>query len=162
MSCLYIVRHGIAIEHGTPGYDEDERPLTPLGVKRMRQVAEGLKALRIKVDRIVTSPLPRASQTADIVADVLDLGSILETADALRSGTSAGSIRDWLSTRDEEKLMIVGHNPSLQDLIPLLAGGSIHLELRKGGVACLTKLPEGDYSLDWLARPRLLRGLRWK
>jgi phosphohistidine phosphatase len=160
MSCLYIVRHGIAIEHGTPGYDEDERPLTPLGVTRMKEVARGLKTLKLKIDTIVTSPLPRASRTANILAGVLDLESHLETADALRSGTSAESIRDWLATRDEENLMIVGHNPSLEDLISLLAGGSLQLQLRKGGVACLARLPEGSYSLDWLARPRLLRNLR--
>jgi len=159
MSCLYIVRHGIAIEHGTPGYDEDARPLTPLGEKRMRQVARGLRTLKPKLDRIITSPLPRASKTAEIVADVLGLESILETADELRAGESAESIRHWLTTRDEANLMIVGHNPSLQDLIPLLAGGSMTLELRKGGIACLTRLPEGTYSLDWLARPRLLRSM---
>jgi phosphohistidine phosphatase len=160
MSCLYIVRHGIAIEHGTPGYDEDERPLTPLGATRMKEVARGLRALKLKIDTIVTSPLPRASRTASILAGVLDLEPNLETAEVLRSGTSAESIRDWLATRNEENLMIVGHNPSLEDLISLLVGGSLQLQLRKGGVACLAKLPEGTYCLDWLARPRLLRNLR--
>ena len=129
MSCLYIVRHGIAIEHGTPGYDEVERPLTPLGERRMRQVAKGLKTLKPKLDRIITSPLPRASKTAKIVAEVLGMEEILETADELRAGESAESIRHWLTTRDETNLMIVGHNPSLQDLISLLSGGSITLEL---------------------------------
>ena len=72
MNELYILRHGIAVEPGTPGIPDDERPLTPKGEKRMRQIARGLRKLDLKLDRIVTSPLPRARATAEIVADVLD------------------------------------------------------------------------------------------
>ena len=60
MNDLYIVRHGIAVDPGTPGMADDERPLTSKGEKRMRQVARGLSKLELKLDRIVTSPLPRA------------------------------------------------------------------------------------------------------
>src|SRR3954470_5009214 len=102
---LYLVRHGIAVPHGTPGIADDDRPLTDEGEKRMKQVAKGLRHLGVQPDRIVTSPLPRARRTAEIVAEVLDLESALEDADALRAGNSAASIREWLHSRPEPNLM---------------------------------------------------------
>ena len=71
MTDLYIVRHGIAVEPGTPGIPDDERPLTAKGEKRMRQIAQGLRKLDLKLDRIVTSPLPGRRTTAEIIAEVL-------------------------------------------------------------------------------------------
>ena len=62
MTHLYIVRHGIAVEPGTPGIPDDERLLTSKGEKRIRQIARGLVRLDLKLDRIVTSPLPRAAR----------------------------------------------------------------------------------------------------
>jgi phosphohistidine phosphatase len=162
MTRLYLLRHGIAVPHAAPDIPDDERPLTSKGVKRMHQVARGLRCLDIELDRIVTSPLPRARTTAEIVADVLGMEDRLEIADALRAEKDAGSIRDWLITRTEARLMLVGHNPSLMDLIGLLiagAPGPPPCELRKGGVAALSTQFNGHVRLDWLARPSLLRRL---
>jgi phosphohistidine phosphatase len=157
---LYIIRHGIALAHGTPDVAEDERPLTSKGQKRMRQVARGLRRLGVAPDRIVTSPLPRAAETAEIVAAALRLSDRLETADALRADRDAASIRDWVAARTEARLMIVGHNPALSELVGLLAVGPAArgvCELRKGGVAALVSRPDGGFALDWVASPRLLR-----
>ena len=100
MNELYILRHGIAVEPGTPGIPDDERPLTPKGEKRMREIARGLRRLDLKLDRIVTSPLPRARATAEIVADALDARDLLETADILQAGTAAATIQRWLRRAD--------------------------------------------------------------
>ncbi len=158
---LYLVRHGIAVAHGTPDVPEDDRPLTSEGEQRLRQVGRGLRRLGVKLDRIVTSPLPRARQTAEIVADALGRADRLEdSSDALRPGATAASIRDWLATRTEDELMIVGHNPSLTELAWLLVAGE-HAppigELKKGGLAALVAGPDASHQLDWLATPRLLR-----
>jgi len=160
MNRLYLVRHGIAVPHGDPDFADDDRPLTPQGVAHVRQVAKGLRRLKVKADRILTSPLPRAARTAHIVADVLGLADVLESADALRAEHSGASIREWLESRPEDRLMIVGHNPSLSDLVGLLLTGDRPLptiELRKGGVAAFAARPGGPLQLDWIARPRLLR-----
>ena len=160
MSKLYVLRHGIAVPHGTPGVSEEERPLTPKGAKRMRQIGRGLRRLGIKPDRIVSSPLPRAMQTAEIVADVLGMSHRVEAGDALRADQSAEAIRDWLFARAEQCLMIVGHNPSLSEILGLLVIGAsdpLLCELKKGGVAALSTRPEGGFVLDWIAQPRLLR-----
>jgi phosphohistidine phosphatase len=165
MDELYILRHGIAVEPGTPGIQDDDRPLTPKGRKRMREIAWGLRRLDLQLDRIITSPLPRASATAEIVADELDADDRLETADVLRAGSDAAAIRDWLRERTEERLMIVGHNPSLTDLITLLVLGDGSrpqvCELKKGGLAVLRSAPTAAdrFEIDWIATPRLLRRL---
>jgi len=160
MTRLYLVRHGIAVPHGDPGYSDDDRPLTDEGRTRMRQVARGLRHLRVKPDRILASPLPRARETAEIVAKALGLTDALESADALRADNDAASIRDWVHSLPAGDLMLVGHNPSLSDLVGLLIKGEHGLplvELRKGGVAAFASSADGGLRLDWLARPKLLR-----
>lgn len=159
---LYVVRHGIAVQHGPPGVPDDERPLTAEGEKRMKEIGRSLRELDVQADRIVSSPLPRALRTAEIVADELKAGDRLETNDALRAGRSAEAIREWLVHRREQRLMIVGHNPALSDLVALLVIGRLDIsicDLRKGGIAALEGDPKANMTLDWLARPRLLRAL---
>jgi phosphohistidine phosphatase len=163
MDRLYLLRHGTAVPHGTPDIPDDERPLTREGEKVVRRVARGLRRLDLDLDRIVTSPLPRALRTAEIVADVLEMADLLEIADPLRAGNHATTIRDWVTARTESRLLLVGHNPSLTDLIGLLITGEPGpplCELRTGGVAALSTDGDGGMRLDWLARPRLFRRLR--
>jgi len=161
---LYIVRHGIAVDHGTPGIPDDERPLTPKGERRMREVARGLAALDLPVDRIASSPLPRAWRTAEIVAEGLGMAGAVEVADVLRAGGSARDAADWLALQPEAPLMIVGHNPALDELLGLLLTGdpsALPFTFKKGAVAALTR-PGGDsdrHALRWAAPPRLLRKL---
>jgi phosphohistidine phosphatase len=161
---LYILRHGIAVDPGTPGIPDDERPLTPKGEKRMREIACGLRRLDLKLDRIVTSPLPRARATAEIVAEALDAKKILETSNILQAGTSAATIERWLEERKEERLMIVGHNPAVSELVALLVHGSSQpriCDLKKGGIAALGRMSATQdlFDLNWIATPRLIRRL---
>ncbi|ODU01005.1 MAG: phosphohistidine phosphatase SixA [Planctomycetes bacterium SCN 63-9] len=167
MEKLYILRHGIALPHGTPGMADDDRPLTPEGEKRMREIGRSLARLRLDLDQIVTSPLPRARRTAEIVAEALDpaLRQGLQDEPALRSGNGADMIRNWLRSRAEARLMIVGHNPSLSDLIGLLVlddPNAMLGDLKKGGIASLAHDGNsGDrYQIEWIATPGLLRKLR--
>lgn len=165
METLYILRHGIAVAPGTPGIADDDRPLTPKGRKRLREIGRGLSRLDLNPDRIVISPLPRAGETAEIVAESMGKGGLVEVDDVLRSGSDPRAIRDWLRGRREARLMIVGHNPALSDLIALLVVGEGSsgpvCELKKGGIAALRLLPGGAdrFELEWIATPRLIRRL---
>jgi phosphohistidine phosphatase len=164
MTELYILRHGIAVPHGLPGISEEERPLTPKGERRMRQVGRGLAALGLELDKIVTSPLPRARRTAQLVAQELGLVDSLETSTMLSAGAEPLGLRDWLRKRAEERLMIVGHNPDLSDLVSLLILGEIGkfpFELKKGGIVALTTAPHLGplFQLDWTAPAGLVRRL---
>jgi phosphohistidine phosphatase len=162
MHRLYLVRHGIAVPHGTRGVAEDERPLTEKGERRMNQIGRGLRALGLKVDRIVTSPLPRASRTAEIVADCLGMSCVLERSDILRPDRDAASIGEWALNQPELRMMLVGHNPNISELVGWLIDGEAGrnaCEMRKGGVASLGRGTNGAMVLDWLAPPRLFRKL---
>jgi phosphohistidine phosphatase len=161
---LYLLRHGIAVDPGSSGMPDDARPLTEKGIKRMRQIAAGLLALDLELDRIVTSPLPRAKETAEIVALALGARERLETANVLQTGSDAATVERWLRDRSEERMMLVGHNPTLSELVSLLVVGarmSPICELKKGGIAALVKRggPTGLFELSWVATPRLLRRL---
>src|SRR5258706_7668086 len=65
---LYLVRHGVAEERGDAWPDDAKRPLTDEGISRMRKVTRGLAELGVSLDLILTSPLVRARQTAEILA----------------------------------------------------------------------------------------------
>jgi phosphohistidine phosphatase len=161
---LYLLRHGIAVDPGFSGMSDDERPLTQKGIKRMREIAAGLCALDLDLDRIVTSPLPRARETAEIVALALSAKDRLETSNVLQTGADAATVERWLRDRAEERIMLVGHNPTLSELVSLLVVGarmSPICELKKGGIAALLKSgrPSGPFELSWVATPRLLRRL---
>ena len=162
MNQLYLLRHGLAVPYGTPDTADDDRPLTSDGERRVRSVARGLKRLKVKLDKIVTSPLPRAARTAEILAEVFGQPDLIESADVLRAGSTAAAIAEWLKTRTEDRLMIVGHNPSLSNLLARLVAGSRTIsigELHKAGVASLRSV-EGEssrFEIDWVARPKLFR-----
>jgi phosphohistidine phosphatase len=164
MNELYIVRHGIAVTPGTSGAADFDRPLTPKGEKRMRQIAEGLCRLNLELDRIVTSPAERARATAEIVAGELGFEDRLETSSVLSVGAPAATIKRWLLERTEARLMIVGHNPTLSELLSLLIVGSEQpriCDLKKGGIAALAGNAGARdlYELAWLATPGVIRRL---
>lgn len=164
MEKLYIARHGIAVEHGTAGFADDDRPLTAKGKRGMRAVGAGLARLGVEVDRVAASPLPRARRTAEILAEALGAEDRLEIASVLTAGSSARAIAEWLAERPEPRLMIVGHNPILDELLSLLLLGdeeALPFSFKKGGVALLNRqtIHADRYELAWAATPRLLRGL---
>ena len=96
MNRLIVVRHGIAVAQGTPGLEDDERPLTQKGEKRIRQIAKRLKTLQISPERIISSPLPRAWRTAELIADELGRSRRLEKSDSLRPETTP-AMQIWLT-----------------------------------------------------------------
>jgi phosphohistidine phosphatase len=131
----------------------------------VREVGRGLAALELEMERIVTSPLPRARHTALIVAQELGLVDKLETSKILSAGADPHSLRDWLRDRSEDRLMIVGHNPDLSDLVGLLILGGVGrfpFELKKGGLAALSARPHTrpHFQLEWTAPAGLLRRLK--
>lgn len=153
MKQLLLLRHGVAEPHGTAGVDDDDRRLTPKGEKKLEAVGKGLVRLGYEFDRIFTSPLPRAHRTAQIVAEWLEAEDRLENVDILRPGNSASSIRDWVVTRPEKEVLLVGHNPNLTELLGLLIGfegPELPFDLAKGGLAALSSNDGESFRLDLL------------
>jgi len=163
---LYVLRHGIAVDRGTPGYERDaDRSLTPAGREKMEQAARGMAALGLKFDVILTSPYVRARETAEMVAEVLGLGKRLEVCDALAPG---GSRQDLLKRLKEgsakSQVVVVGHEPDLSELIGELiaADPNTAIDLKKGSLACLAlDRPDRPATarLEWLLTPKQLRML---
>jgi phosphohistidine phosphatase len=163
---LYLMRHGIAVAAEQPGMGPDsERPLTPKGVKRMRRAARGLRRLGISFDTILTSPLVRARQTAEIVAETLGLEGRLEEFSELAPEKSVDQLIAGLTRfHDREELLLVGHNPLLIGAFSFLISGkdSLEIELKKGGLGCVETdgLPPGaPGTLHWFLTPKQLRRL---
>jgi phosphohistidine phosphatase len=158
---LYILRHGIAVEHGAAGYEnDDERPLTGKGERKMRAIAEAIEALCISFDSILSSPLVRARQTAEIVAESLKCKKRLELTDTLSPQHNAKPLIEYLQEqRAVDDVMLVGHEPFLSQLISLLVSGDTESSvlLKKGGFCKLSTehLKHGKCAtLEWLLTPR--------
>jgi phosphohistidine phosphatase len=165
---LYILRHGIAVEHGAAGYEnDDERPLTGKGERKMWVIAEAIKALEISFDSIFSSPLVRARQTAEIVAEALKCVKRLELTDTLAPQESAKPLIQFL--RDQgamDDILLVGHEPFLSRLIALLISGDSETSvlLKKGGF-CKLSIAELKYGrcaiLEWLLTPKQMELMRY-
>ncbi|WP_068817918.1 phosphohistidine phosphatase SixA [Phormidesmis priestleyi] len=157
---LYLIRHGLAGQHGD--YDNDaDRPLTDEGKRKTQQVAQRLAELDLKFDLILTSPLVRAKQTAAILKDA-GLTKHLEDAAYLAPG---GNIQDWVNwlegwKESEKSLALVGHEPDLSAWAEILIWGESQgkFTLKKAGAIGLTLplsgSPISNSQLFWLTLPR--------
>jgi phosphohistidine phosphatase len=126
----------------------------------LKEQIRGFKALDVMPERILSSPLPRARETAEIVAKGLGIEDRLELVPQLRPIASAASIRRWLDVLPGDSVMIVGHDPAFSELmsvLPLGAGSPRITDLKKGGLACFQVDPTGRYAMEWLLTPRILR-----
>jgi len=164
---LLIVRHGLAgsrEEFAKTGQSDDLRPLTKQGVEDMKTVARGLREIVPRVDVLVTSPLARARETADIVAQTYDLQ--VGESDALRPDAEFEEFVNWARRQPEDSVVAAfGHEPHLSGLVAFLIGesGDARIDLKKGG-SCLLKfddLPKrGRGTLRWLLTPSIARTVR--
>ena len=150
---IYFLRHG---EADWPNWEksDDERPLTKRGKKEMRAVGKFLKRVKADPDLIVTSPLPRASQTAKIAAQHLEVKCREDKL--LAPGFGRQELERVLKKYPADSLMIVGHEPDLSHTIEQLTGAL--LKLSKAGIA----LVELDRSwrkgrLLWLFPPKIAK-----
>lgn len=155
---LYLVRHAVAAERGDAWPDDTKRPLTTKGIGRFRDVAEGLRAVHVVVDVVLTSPLVRARQTAELLAAGLAPHPAVQVTDALAPGAAHAAFVDALARTRQQRVACVGHEPDLGRLAAHLVGAKRPFEFRKGG-ACRIDLESatGPGHLVWLATPRLLR-----
>ena len=154
---LYFLRHGIAAEVGPSGSGDAGRRLTKEGVAKMRSVAHGLRRLGVRPDVLLSSPLVRAHETAEIVAR--ELGLKLHLAQELAPGCGLAQLFALLGQhRAAVRVMVVGHEPDFSAMVGGLTGGSRVL-MKKGGLARvdLDLLEERAGTLVWLLPPRVLR-----
>ncbi|TMQ60632.1 MAG: phosphohistidine phosphatase SixA [Candidatus Eisenbacteria bacterium] len=161
---LLIVRHAIAVEHGDPAFKRDEdRPLTPEGMHKFRLAARGLKEFAPKPVRIVSSPLIRARQTAEILRDAVAPRTKIDLCEDLVPGGDFGRLLAYVQGLRAECAALVGHEPHLSGFTSYLLVGEkcqAGLVYKKGGAA-LVSFPDspgpGRGTLEWLIQPGALR-----
>ena len=160
---IYILRHGIAVDRGTPGFKKDsDRPLTKEGEEKMHQIADTMLGMGLKFDLILSSPYLRAEQTAQIVADTLDREVTLTKT--LAPDANALELIAEINDEKPHSVLLVGHEPDLSLLISVLVCGTSDssFELKKGGLCKLTAetITFGRCAtLNWLITPKHLRGM---
>jgi phosphohistidine phosphatase len=161
---LYLVRHGLAEERGDAWPDDTKRPLTADGMSRMRKAARGLARLGVTFDLVLTSPLVRARQTAEILAGANDPRPSLVNVDSLApDGSYAALVADLEKLARKTRIALVGHEPAIGELAARLIGSRHSIEFKKGAV-CRVDVdeipPGGPGDLRWLLTPKILRSLR--
>lgn len=159
---LLIVRHAIALPHGTPGVADNDRPLTPEGELKFREAAKGLARILDRPQALLTSPWLRARQTAAIAAAAWDAPEPKQTA-ALASGSFEAQADVLDRYPEEATVAIFGHEPWVSQLLARLLGTQKDERLTfKKGAAALVEVPgrlaQGG-SLVWYLTPKLLRKL---
>lgn len=158
---LYILRHASAGTRRKNPVVDVKRPLDKEGKQQCLLVGRYLSALNVQFDRVVSSPLKRALQTAALVANETGSDSKIEISEALSPEASLVRFHELVRNLAKyDNALIVGHNPNLPVFLSSLISqsGRISIRLRKGAIARVdcTRLPG---TLHWLVDPRILRGV---
>jgi phosphohistidine phosphatase len=160
---LFIIRHAWAADRDDLAYPDDSlRPLTEEGRNRFVQVVEALVPRGLKPQLILTSPMLRCAQTAEILAEKLGKKTKLVQANELLPG---GDFKHLLAATEEQaagldQVAWVGHAPDVGHLAAALLGlDNGWLDLKKGAIAALgfPQAPElGRGELRWLVTAKIL------
>jgi phosphohistidine phosphatase len=163
---LFLIRHGIAEERGDAWPDDAKRPLSEDGIERFQKSARGLARLDVWIDVVLTSPLVRARQTADIVASAFDPRPSIITIESLAPGGGYASLLTDLEKHARKtRIALVGHEPGIGELGARLIGSRHSFEFKKGAV-CRIDVDEippvspGD--LRWFLTPKVMASIKKK
>lgn len=160
---LYVLRHGEAGKRLQAGSKDSERALTVAGREEVERVARALSKLDVKLDFIATSPLKRASQTAEIVAKALKVkkGEMEPWNELKPEGKRQELYRRLSQFKQESSVLVVGHEPYLSAMIGEIAfGGAGSIILKKAGLAKVgvtSMQPRIRGDLRWLLTPKHLK-----
>jgi len=156
---LYVVRHAAAIER-TAKVPEEQRYLTPKGRDFMRKTARTMLTKGMEPSLILTSPLVRAVQSADILAEALSYIVPVIVTDELSPGFDVGTLQRLLAEFPQaDELMIVGHEPDLSAVVSSLLSLKGGFDFKKGSAFKLTldaKLTK-PATFKWLAVGKKLK-----
>ncbi len=165
---VFLMRHASAGTSRVNPKLDVKRPLDKDGKRHCLQLAQVLSSLRVNFDLIVSSPLKRCLQTAQLVGTEMGYEAKILHAQALEPGADfAGFQRLVHECRSYENVLMVGHNPNMTAFLGQLIVAGDHREsghamasvrLRKGSIARVT-VERGPAILKWLLDPRMVRAL---
>jgi len=161
---IYFLRHANAGEPKLSPASDEKRSLDKLGIQQSHDVGRMLAALEITVDAIISSPLPRAMQTADVVASELGHKEKVIVDSALRPGAGYEQFQELLRRYSgKDAIMVVGHNPNLTEFLnrTLANDASLNVvELKKGSIARVEKEGRSPAALKWYMTPKVVRSIQ--
>jgi phosphohistidine phosphatase len=155
---VHLLRHAHAGDAYAWQGDDDLRPLTDKGRQQCHRLGEFLEAHAVRPDIIVSSPLVRAHQTAELVA--ARLGMSIKSDERLAGGFGQRELWALLDETGAREIMLVGHDPDFSTLLAYLIDAA-GISMKKGALATVdieTKLGDGEGVLRWLVPPDLLAG----
>ena len=159
MTEIYIIRHGPAGKSLDDSDLDESRPLTDKGKDKMKEVARGLKKLGVTFDKVYTSPLTRAEETAELLKKCCIDAKSIETTDLLKPGSKYDDLINFInSLKGTEKIALVGHEPFLSEFASYCLSKSkwSFINFKKGGALMLLSdgdLRPGKCKLAWLMEP---------
>jgi phosphohistidine phosphatase len=160
---IYFLRHASA-GHYNPAGNDDKRPIDKTGVQQSHDVGRALAALDLKLDVVISSPLTRAMQTAEIAAGELGHKNKIVIDDALCPEASYEEFEDLLVRYGKNKaIMLVGHNPSMTEFLNRILAGSDSagfIDFKKGAVAKVEKDESETAVLKWCMTPKVVRAIQ--
>jgi phosphohistidine phosphatase len=159
---LLLVRHATA-QNRDISVDDDKRTLTVKGIKEFKKAARGIRCILSDVNdaMILSSPLPRALQTAQILAEAFGAKEV-RTFTSISEGDLGAFVKESSEMPKKGYVFVVGHEPSLGNWSEALCG--VRLPFKKGACAAIEYSPNKPYdsSLLWFAQPGMLRSLKVK
>jgi len=157
---LYVIRHAVAEDAADVAGDHGRR-LTKKGRKSFARLVRRLEEAGMEIDLVATSPLVRARETAELLADRLAGRPRVEILDPLAPAADWSALVEWTIQQAAARVAWVGHNPCVGRLVASMIGdGSAAIRMQKGAVAAL-RLDDGPGQpgeLEWLVTPRLIVG----
>lgn len=162
MTELYIIRHGLAGKRlEDPALDES-RPLTDKGKDKMKDIARGLRNLDVSFDKVYTSPLARAEETAELLKRCCIKDKDVEATDLLKPGSNYDDLISFINrAKGADRIALVGHEPFLSEFASYCLSKSkwSFIDFKKGGVMMLESdgaIRPGKCKLAWLMGPAQL------
>lgn len=154
---LYLVRHADA-EVKKPGMSDFERELTELGRETTEKMATALKRMGLKIDIIVSSPLVRAVQTAEIFREIMGVQSDVVKLNELIPGSDFQELMKIIFSLKAENVLAVGHEPHIGEFLGWIIGLKKPIEFKKNTTACVefSGLFGPGGSLKWLIHPDMI------
>ena len=155
---LYLVQHAKAASKEV----DPERPLTEEGHRDIQKVAAFIRPLNLCVDYLWHSGKKRAAQTAELLAEVVEIRKAQAAHDGLGPNDNVTALKDELMSLQQD-IMVVGHLPFVSKLASLLLSGcesANTVAFKQGGIVCLECCEENQWQIGWMVTPELiLRGV---
>ena len=153
---IYLLRHGIAEDAG-PALPDSERALTEEGREKLRRVLKRARAADVSIGVLLSSPLKRAAETAEVAAEVLGYtGKIVRSAALEPDASPREAWNEIRARRDEPSLLLASHEPLMSSLAAFLLGcPALQVDMKKAGLVRIDceALAEPRGVLKWMITP---------